>query len=474
MDGAMNTASYARLLPLAALLAACASNPVPPPVAPAPVAACLTMALPAAISSRDVYDRDVEHAVRASFDQAMSSAGFNLVADGSLPHDLVARIEVDPGSRLESRSKVRAVLVLEHEGREIDRIEAAGLRDAAGFDADVADALVDAVFRSPKLAAFTKARRGLHAKDHLAAPALTLALAARQPTAPPRGEEAARLDATAPIAPAAAPRAEDASPFVAGPAQPGAYAFIVGVDDYRSAPRVTGARADAERFAELARSTLGVADNHMKLLLGAKADKLAFDLTAEWLKLNVPAGGRVYFFFSGNGALRRRSITEYLLPADGDPRALDRTAVALPAFLQALSQTRAKEIVAIVDAGFSGVGARTVSSGEGAAAPAAIGDPEVAPRVTLITGVTSADTAGDDRASSGGLFTRWITEGLGHGRADIDGDGAVTVSELVAWVAPRVSRAARRDNRAQTPMVHAGPSAPHAGAFVLASQLAAE
>jgi hypothetical protein len=36
----------------------------------------------------------------------MSSAGFNLVTDTALPHDLVARVESDPGSRIKARGLV--------------------------------------------------------------------------------------------------------------------------------------------------------------------------------------------------------------------------------------------------------------------------------------------------------------------------------------------------------------------------------
>jgi uncharacterized caspase-like protein len=209
----------------------------------------------------------------------------------------------------------------------------------------------------------------------------------------------------------------------------------------------------------------------MKVVLGDKADRLAFEITVEWLKLNVPQGGRVYFYFSGLGALRRTTFTEFLVPYDGDPKALDKTAVSLPAFLQLLGQTRAKNVIAIVDAGFSGAGVRSVMSGEAPKPPGNIADPEIAPRVVLLSAVTSADTAGDAPGGAGGLFTRYLTEGVGNARADIDGDGRVTLQELMAWAGPRVTREARRDKRAQTPAALLAPGMGNTAQIILATGL---
>jgi hypothetical protein len=45
---------------------------------------------------------------------------------------------------------------------------------------------------------------------------------------------------------------------------------------------------------------------------------------------------------------------------------------------------------------------------------------------------------------------------LGTGQADLDGDGQITLKELVDWIRPRVAREARRLSREQTPSVALG------------------
>src|SRR5262249_10534032 len=152
-----------------------------------------------------------------------------------------------------------------------------------------------AVFRSPDLAAFTRELRKPESTQHLTGSAL------RAATAPPACQQQA--DATEAVAATEAPAAPSTDPaepvassdpplptstdFVAGPAQPRAFALVVGVEPYKHASPAAGAASDAERFAALAQRTLGIPKDHVRLLLGEKADNLAFELAIEWLKKNV-------------------------------------------------------------------------------------------------------------------------------------------------------------------------------------------
>jgi hypothetical protein len=427
-------------------LVAC-QREVLPAIAPAPVSACLTFAVQEEGVRANAYDRDVQSAVRATTETALVGAGFNVLDDASLPHDLVAKITTVPGSRVESNARVQTKITLESGGKVVATLDASAPQDGPGYDGAIADQLVDAVFRSPDLAAFTRDLRKPKSKQHLATAALR---AAPTPSLAPPPPVIATAPAPAPPPVVAAPVDEP----VAGAPQPDAYALIIGVEAYDHAAPVPGAAADAQRFAALAQRTLGVPKEHLKLVVGDKADKLAFDLTIEWLKLNVRREGRVYLYFSGRGALRRQTATEYLLPKDGDPAQLEKTGVSLPALLAALGQTRAKDVVAIVDASFSGAGERSAQTAD-AITPRVISDPEAALRVALLSAVTSAEVAGSTERG-GGLLTRWIVEGLGTGRADLDGDGQISLQELVTWASPRVAREARRSKRSQTPALVLG------------------
>lgn len=436
-----------------------------PAMAPAPVAACLTFAVQEEGILANAYDRDVQSAVRTTTETALVGAGFNVLEDPLQPHDLLARITTVPGSRLETNARVRTKIALESSGKVVATLDASAPQDGKDYDGAIADQLVDAAFRSADLAAFTRDLRKPKSKQHLATSALR---AAQAPPPSPELAPAPPIAAPAPAPPIVAAPAGTA--LVAGAPQPDAYALVIGVEAYDHAGRAPGAVADAQRFAALAQRTLGVPREHIKLVVGEKADKLAFDLTVEWLKLNVHREGRIYFYFSGRGALRRQTVTEYLLPKDGDPAALEKTAVSLPALLQALGQTRAKDVVAIVDAGFSGAGERSAQTVD-AVAPRTISDPEVALRVALFSAVTSAEVAGSTR-DGGGLLTRWLVEGLGTARADLDGDGQITLQELATWAGPRVTREAKRDKRSQAPALLLGPGL--AGTTPIVSGLPAE
>lgn len=450
-------------------LGACRGDPLPP-VSPAPLSACLTFFLDDARSALDVYDRDVQRNVHASIAAAMRGAGFNVHEDASLPYDLRAELTVHPGSRLATGARVEVKLALSNRGHSVDQLEVNAAQEQQDYGGLIADQIVDGVFRSRPLAAFTRELRKPDAKQRLAGSALREALTpvcALAPAAATSTKDAA----SAPAEPAPAPgtaREETTAGLLPGKPDPNAYAFIVGVEAYKNAPPAPGGRADAERFAALARRTLGVSEGHIKMALGEKVDRLAFDLNLEWLKLNVPRGGRIYFYFSGHGALRRQSMTTYLLPHDGDPKALEKTAIPVAGFLLSLAEIKGASVIAIVDASFAGAGPRSAPLPDGNP-PRTLNDPDLATRVALISAVTGAEAA--QASGEGGLFTHYLVEGLGRGRADIDGDGQISLQELLSWAGPRVTRAAKGGKVTQTPAALLGPGSGPSSQIILATGL---
>jgi len=73
--------------------------------------------------------------------------------------------------------------------------------------------------------------------------------------------------------------------------------------------------------------------------------------------------------------------------------------------------------------------------------------------VAVLSASSVTEVAGQLPGGTSGLFTHFLLEGLGYGRADRDGDGQITLGELEAYVRPLVSKAARRDHRDQTPVL---------------------
>ncbi|MBI4701463.1 MAG: caspase family protein [Deltaproteobacteria bacterium] len=257
-----------------------------------------------------------------------------------------------------------------------------------------------------------------------------------------------------PTEPVVAGPAEAATPASVTP-QPTAYALVVGIELYRDAPAATGAHADAERFAAVLVHTLGLRNEHIRLAIGERATKTDIESQLSWLKASVPAGGRLYFFFSGHGAPDAASGTPYLLPYDGNPAAVTDTALPLGEVMSRLSRARAKEVLAFVDSCFSGAGGRSVLP-PGARPLVRVKDEAPAAQLALFTASGGTEISGPAPGENVGLFTKLVTEGLGTGAADGDGNGEISLQELADWVTPRVARAARQASREQNPRLVLG------------------
>ncbi len=258
--------------------------------------------------------------------------------------------------------------------------------------------------------------------------------------------------------------------FVSGAPQPNAFALIIGVEKYRDVPAPTGARADAEHFAALAKRTLGVPENNVRLALDEHASKGDIEGQLQWIARNVSAGGRVYFFFSGHGAPDAANGTPFLLPYDGKPKEVAATALPLASVLDALGKTHAKDVLAIVDTCFSGAGGRSVLPA-GARPLVKVKETSAVPHVALFSASSGAEISGPTADGNSGLFTKYLVDALGTAAADNDGDGQVSLQELEAWVQPRVVREAKRDSREQTPSLTIGGTL-SAQAFIVAGGLA--
>lgn len=447
-----------------------AADAVPPPTAaPTQVAACLTFVLEEAPPpNADAYDRQVIDAVKKAVMAELVAAGFAIVDTRDKPFDVILKLTATPGSRIESAAQLRGKFSIEGTTGPIDTLESAAPQDAAGAVEAVAAGLVDGLFRSGSLGGYIKQLRrpgstGL-ARTSLRnmAPACEGFVVTSAAPAVTAAASVAPLG-TAPVAPSA-PAAPE---LLAGAPQPDAYAIVFGVEQYKTAPSAPGARADAEKMARFVTRTLGVPEAHVKTAFDQKADRLAVDLNLEWLKLNVPKGGRVYFYFAGNGTGGRAPGAPAILPYDADPKSAAKV-VSLASLLQSLSETRAAETIVLVDAAFAGGGGRSATAGE---APLfSIKGVTPAVRTVLFAAVTGVEQA-RLAPGGGGVFTHYLLEGVGLGRADANADGRVSVQETVAWVSPRVGRAAKREAKTQTPALSVGPAVLPVDRLALASGL---
>lgn len=258
-----------------------------------------------------------------------------------------------------------------------------------------------------------------------------------------------------------------ADAFLPGAPQPAAFALVIGIERYRDVPPTPGARRDAERFAALARTTLGVPERNVRLLLDDRATRSDVEKELAFLASNVPAGGRIYLFFAGHGAPDPSTGTPFLVPYDGDPAYLDRTALPVQAITEALAKTRARDVIGFVDACFSGSGGRSILP-KGARPLVPVMESGLPGKVALLSAAGGKELTGATTTGDSGLFSSHLLEALGHGRADLDGDGQLSLQELTDWLGPRVERDARRENRDQHPQLRVGGALGPAKALTIA------
>lgn len=233
------------------------------------------------------------------------------------------------------------------------------------------------------------------------------------------------------------------------------WAIVVGIERYRDAlPIATYAENDARAFAAWLETTLNVPPTHIKLLVGDRASRA--DLASaieEWLPRNARTpGGRVYVYFSGHGAPDPETGTAYLVPWDADPAYLKTRGYAIDALYASLSKLPSQESFVFLDACFSGSGERSVlAAGTRPLVPVRSPTP-VKSRLVAYAAASSTQTTGGWQARGHGLFTGHLLDAL-RGASDENVDGTITVDEVARYVAPRVGREARLQNREQTPVL---------------------
>ncbi|MBK8253021.1 MAG: caspase family protein [Polyangiaceae bacterium] len=443
---------------IAALCASCSSgtSEVPPPAqAPTQVAACLTFVLEDAPPppNMNTYDLQTIGAVKKAIVAELVAAGFAIVESRDKPFDVMLKLEALPGSRIETNAQIKAKFSIEGTSGPIDSVDAAAPADAPGAIEAVAASLVDGLFRSANLGGYIKQLRRPGSTGLARTSLRNMA-----PTCEGFVVPATSASASAPVPTASAVATQEPAPppvpaLLAGSPQPDSFAIVFGVEQYKSGASAPGAKSDAEKMAQVVTRTLGVPDAHVKTAFDTKADRLAIDLNVEWLKLNVPKGGRVYFYFAGLGTGGKAPGSAALLPYDGDAKTGAKT-IGVTALMQQLSETKAADSFLIVDASFGGGGGRSVPSGEGPLF--SVKNPLAIVRTVYLGAASSAE--GARVSADGGVYTKYLIEGLARGHADANADGRVTLLELSQWVTPRVARAGKAENKPQNPSLIVGPA----------------
>jgi uncharacterized caspase-like protein len=244
----------------------------------------------------------------------------------------------------------------------------------------------------------------------------------------------------------------------------------VGVNDYKNWPRLSYAVNDATAMRDLLIRKFGFAPDHIRTLLDGDATRanilaaLGDDLSDS---KKVARADRVFVFFAGHGATRKLPSGKsqgYVIPVDADTKNLQSQAISMTNFQDIADAIPAKHVFFVMDACYSGL-ALTRGGGGNTGGDRRQYWEEITRRSArqVMTAGGADEQVADTGPSGHSIFTWTVLQGL-EGKADLDGDGAITASELSAYVAPSVSSLSR-----QTPAFGSLPGS-EGGEFVFVSK----
>src|SRR5271156_934808 len=148
---------------------------------------------------------------------------------------------------------------------------------------------------------------------------------------------------------------------------------------------------------------------------------------------------RVFVFFAGHGATRRLPSGRdlgYIIPVDAGASNYEAQAISMTNFQDISEAIPAKHLLFVMDSCYSGL---ALTRG-GNAPPSQNYLNEISRREArqMFTAGGADQQVADNGPNGHSVFTWTLLQGL-DGRADLNGDGVITATELAAYVAPAVS-----------------------------------
>jgi TolA-binding protein len=219
------------------------------------------------------------------------------------------------------------------------------------------------------------------------------------------------------------------------------WAAVIGIDDYENWQKLSYATRDAQAVKDLLIQKYSFKADHIFTLLDKDAtrenilsllgDKLA---NADLVKHE----DRVFVFYAGHGATRKLASGRelgYIIPVDADLTNYEGSAISMTNFQDIAEAIPAKHLLFVMDSCYSGL---ALTRGGVAASQNYLN--EIARREArqMFTAGGTDQQVADNGPNGHSVFTWTLLQAL-DGRADLNGDGVITATELAAYVAPAVS-----------------------------------
>ncbi len=220
------------------------------------------------------------------------------------------------------------------------------------------------------------------------------------------------------------------------------WAVIIGIDDYRSWPKLNYAVNDAKGIRELLIRKYKFKPECIITLLNEEATRekilsVLGDTMGNPQK--VKRDDRVFIFFAGHGITRKLSSGRdlgYIVPVEADVENYQGRSISMTNFQDISEAIFAKHVLFVMDSCYSGL---ALMRGSG---PLRTDNylREISRRISrqMLTAGGANEQVADNGPNGHSVFTWTLLQGL-EGRADLNGDGFITASELAAYVGPSVS-----------------------------------
>ena len=199
-----------------------------------------------------------------------------------------------------------------------------------------------------------------------------------------------------------------------------ALALIVGVETYEQTPaQAIYADSDARMFRDYASEKLGIPDNRIETLINDGAELTDMLLSVKnWLARSVKQDKTdVYVFFAGHGLASDDGEKMYLLPYDGSPQLLDRTAILRDELFSDIAAANPRSVTVFLDTCYSGTTRGTDMLV--ASRPIAIRAKQqnIPDGFTVFTAAGGDQTAKPLKEAKHGMFSYFLMKGM-EGDAD--------------------------------------------------------
>ena len=226
------------------------------------------------------------------------------------------------------------------------------------------------------------------------------------------------------------------------------WGVAVGISQYKAVRSLKFADKDALAFYDYLLNQVGVPKENLTLLTNEQATlfNLKRSLGTD-LKRRAGQKDTVIIYYAGHGAPETDAtspdedgLEKYLVPYDADPNDLYTTALPMREVETIFQRLASDRVIFITDSCYSGATAgRTFAT---ASRRAVVSDAFLSRlskgegRVVLTA--SRASEVSEEREDLGhGVFTYYLLEDL-RGKADLDGDGIITVDEAYNYVSKKV------------------------------------